>query len=54
MERKLEFIDGLESARAMANVLDLFTVMPKNMNHDDRRRVDDEGRRLGYPGRPCT
>ena len=32
MERKLEFIDGLGSARTMVNAPDIFAVIPKDMN----------------------
>ena len=35
VERKLQFADGLGSARAMANAPNLFVVMPKDMMIDD-------------------
>ena len=39
---------GLDSlARPTANAPDNFAVIPKDMIHDDRRRVDGESRRLG-------
>ena len=38
MERKLEFIDGLGSARTMVNAPDIFAVIPKDMN----MMIDDE------------